>query len=139
MTRRHFAALALFALVGCGSPPAKPLSPVEITGRLSVEGKPFGNVMLTLHPQDADAQGQRPTALVKADGTFAVSCLPGKYKVTLSPLPHGPGDAGPGTGTTPGATAAAGIPATYSMATSTPWAIVVGDTPGQEFKHVVSK
>ena len=138
MTRRHFAALALVVFVGCGAPHAK-LSPVDITGRLTVEGKPFGNVMLTLHPQDSDVQGQRPTALVNADGVFATRCLPGKYRVTLSPLPHSPGDAGPGAGTTPGAAAAAGIPSAYSSAASTPWTIVVGDSENKEFKHTVSR
>jgi hypothetical protein len=112
--------------------------PVDITGRLTAGGKPFGNVMLTLHPQDAAAQGQQPVALVKADGTFAVRCLPGQYKVTLSPLPRAPGAGGPGATGKPEETVG-GVPAVYTTAADTPWAITVRGVGSEEFLHTVGR
>lgn len=135
---RPLVMLTLFAAVGCGPKQAPPAGPVDITGRLTAGGKPFGNVMLTLHPQDAAAQGQQPVALVKADGTFATRCLPGSYKVTLSPLPRAPGDGGPGAAGKPDETVG-GVPSAYTTAANTPWAITVKESGNEEFRHNVMK
>jgi hypothetical protein len=139
--------LVLLPLVGCGPPPAATRPPVDIGGKMTTaQGKGVGNVMLTLHPQDADAKGQQPMALVKADGTFATRCIPGTYKVTLTPLPNAPGDGSPGAGTAPppaggtgsgmpgGNQTVGGIPAAYTNAASTPWQITVKDGANDEFK-----
>lgn len=144
--------LLLLPLAGCGPPPAATRAPVDVTGKVTTAvGKPFGNVMLVLHPQDADAKGQQPTVLVKADGTFAASCTPGVYKVTLTPLPNGAGgEGGPGVGGTAPPTAAGnphpggnqtvgGIPAAYTNAASTPWQITVKESGNDEFKLAFAK
>ncbi len=98
MIRSFLPLLVVCSLAGCSGPKPEPgPTPVDITGKVQTAvGRPVGNVMLTLHPQSADAQGQRPTVPVKADGSFAASCLPGTYKVTLTPLPNAPGDGAPG-------------------------------------------
>lgn len=152
MTRRTLLPLLLFLpAVGCGPPQAATKAPVDIAGRVATaQGKAVGNVMLTLHPQDADAKGQQPMVLVKADGTFAVSCIPGSYKVTLTPLPNAPHGEGPGGGTAPppaggtnpnmpGNQTVGGIPAAYTNSASTPWQITVKDSGNDEFKLSYAK
>jgi hypothetical protein len=126
---------------------------VDISGKVTTaQGKAVGNVMLTLHPQDADAKGQRPMVQVQADGTFAASCVPGVYRVTLTPLPNAPHGEGPGAGTAPpppaggtnpgmpgGAQFVGGIPAAYTNAASTPWQITVKQGANDEFKLAFGK
>jgi hypothetical protein len=138
VSRRLALLAALLPLVGCGPKQAPTAVPVDVSGRLTAGGKPFGNVMLTLHPQDAASQGQQPVALVKADGTFAARCLPGNYKVTLTPLPRAPGDGGPGDTGRPDETAG-GVPTAYTTAANTPWAITVKEAGNEEFRHAVAK
>ena len=138
MTRRHLLTLALLAAVGC-APKATVPAAVDITGRLSAAGKPFGNVVLTFHPQDAAAQGQQPTTMAKANGTFAVRCLPGTYKVTITPLPRAAGDGGPAAASGPGGPrdVPPGVLAAYATAANTPWTIRVNEGSNPEFTHTL--
>jgi len=88
------AVTVLFAF-GCGtkSAPATP-DPVSVSGTVcDATGKPVANMMLAFRPEDAGNQGQRPMALVNADGKFRTRCLPGKYTVSLTALPRGAGHA----------------------------------------------
>lgn len=85
--------LVALVLVGCGGgkPPRKP---VTILGRVTdAKGKPVGNVMLSFAPMDAANKDERPMAQVASDGLFKADCLPGRYRVTLIPMPKAPGQA----------------------------------------------
>ena len=92
MTR--FLAFLILSLVamGCGSAKPPTAEVVSISGRVTdAKGKPIGNGMLSFAPADPANQADRPMAQVAADGMFSVSCLPGRYKVTLVPLPKAAG------------------------------------------------
>lgn len=155
MTRRPLLPLLLLLpAVGCGPSQPATKAPVDIAGRVATaQGKAVGNVMLTLHPQDADARGEQPMVLVNGDGTFATRAIPGTYKVTLTPLPNAPHGGGPGAGTGPPAPAGGsgppgmpggnqtvgGIPAAYTNSSSTPWTITVKESGNDEFKLSYAK
>jgi hypothetical protein len=71
------------------------------------DGKPVANMVLTFHPADEATKTARlATAVLPTDGSFAVECLPGRYKVTLAAIPKGAGTAsteGPGAAPAPAA------------------------------------
>lgn len=96
------AVLAVLASAGCMGRSAAP--PVTISGKLVMaSGQPLARTVLVFFPHDA-ATGQRPTAHTDAAGHFATTGPAGRYKVTLTPLPTGAGQADPGSGevTVPG-------------------------------------
>jgi hypothetical protein len=85
--------LALLALAGssCGRGHGrKPVYPVR--GQVSYGGKPIPGAVIVFHAQnDPELAGMRPTAHVKADGSFAVTtydsgdgCPAGVYALTVS-------------------------------------------------------
>jgi hypothetical protein len=75
-------ALALCLAGGCGQQPA---APVAVAGRVvASDGKPFPRLVLSFHPQDESNRRNMPSAVPNpADGKFSLTCLPGRYKVTL--------------------------------------------------------
>lgn len=75
--------LLTLALIGCdsvGATASKNPDPVEISGKVSLAGKPVSNVVLNLQPTESGAQA---TADVK-DGIFKATVTPGKYTYFLS-------------------------------------------------------
>ena len=69
--------LSLLLCVGCGSSGTPQPAPVSVSGKLEMsDGKPIGNLLLTLHPME----GQHPAYIpVGEDGTFKVDTISGKY------------------------------------------------------------
>ena len=58
-------------------------APVEVTGKLTKGGQPFGDVILMLQP----LQTGHPVPLtVKPDGSFKGSIVPGKYAYYITPV-----------------------------------------------------
>jgi hypothetical protein len=68
---------------------------VPVTGRLLIEGRPAGGAYIQFHPEGENSQAPRPSARVKADGSFELStplagtvapragAPPGRYGVTV--------------------------------------------------------
>jgi len=81
---------------GCGK--SLPEQPVQVRGKvLNADGTPLAERVIALHPQEASNKNNSPSGLVDKEGAFSLSCLRGRYKVTLRPIPHkGGGGAGPG-------------------------------------------
>src|SRR5262245_4701855 len=105
--RRMAAALLALApalMLGCGG--QQPGQPVDVQGLVSgPDGKPAPRIVLKFQPLDeALQQSKIPVAVTEKDGKFAVSCLPGRYRVTATGLPtHAGGPPSTGPGGTPGA------------------------------------
>src|ERR1700736_594333 len=77
----------LVALVGCGS---QPLEPVPVSGKVEYQGgKPLGVVVLAFHPLDDSNKKNYPTKETDKDGKFSLTCLKGRYKVTIASIPKG--------------------------------------------------
>lgn len=79
--------LAIASVSGCG--PAKGQL-YSVTGTLKVNGKPAENALILLHPKTTTKETVRPSARVKADGTFDVTTFEagdgaeaGEYIVTV--------------------------------------------------------
>jgi len=86
------------ALAGCGggSSEGPRLPTIPVKGKLTIDGKPAGNLMLTFSPVAADqsedkAVNKTVSALVKQDGTFVLQTYKendgapvGSYKVTVT-------------------------------------------------------
>jgi hypothetical protein len=69
--------LALLALVGCGAGTTKVEDPLEISGTITLDGKPLTDVNITFLPT---ASGQiQGSSVVKKDGKFAAKVMVGKY------------------------------------------------------------
>lgn len=90
----------LVLLTGCSK---KAPAPVSLKGKVVfADGKPVANMILSLHPDDEATKHERLQSVVlPAEGTFEFTCLPGRYKATLGPIPKGAGDATAGPGTAP--------------------------------------
>src|SRR5262249_7535875 len=105
--------------------------PVEVAGRVeSSSGKPIDNAVVTFHPADeSNKRGNLLSAPVQK-GQFSGRCLPGRYKVTLTPLAGGTanpaGGASPSAGTTPDKGVST-IPESYRSAATTPLEVTVPD------------
>ena len=130
MSRARSAALALAAgllLGGCGKP--GPPDPVEVAGRVEYgAGRPVTTAVVTFHPAgESNKRGALLSAVVK-EGRFSGKCLPGPYKVTITPLAGGTvnpaGGSSPSGGTTPGK-GGGSIPEHFRSVTSTPWSVDV--------------
>ena len=82
--------LLIFLLTSC-SPKEEGMKLYPVTGKVLLNDKPTEGAMVVLYAQNpASDLKQPPTAIVKADGTFAVGTLkpedgapPGNYKVTI--------------------------------------------------------
>src|SRR5262249_60604628 len=92
-------------------------------------GRPAPPTTLIFYPQDQATRRKVPTVVPDpGDGTFRVSCVPGKYKVTLVPggsatpaKPGGPEGAPAG----PAPRSPWGLPESYQSASSTPWLVEI--------------
>jgi hypothetical protein len=88
-----------FTLAGCSKEPSA--KPVPVKGKLlSADGQPVANMVLTFHPQEDANKTNSPQGVTDKDGAFHCDCLPGKYKVTVVPVPtrHGTIAEGPAPG-----------------------------------------
>jgi len=79
----------LFALAGCGSKD-EAAGFVPVSGNITVNGNPTGNVLLTFVPQ-GDTKGNGGSGTTDSTGRYEVTTpqgqkglLPGKYKVVAS-------------------------------------------------------
>jgi hypothetical protein len=123
--------LGLLVLAGgCGKKPAP--APVPFVGQvLTTEKKPVGGLVLTLHPGEERNRSNQPSVFLK-EGRFEGTCLPGRYKVTLAPLPA-QGGAGPAggedatAGKAPGTSTMPNVPAKYRDAQHSPWEVTIPD------------
>jgi hypothetical protein len=69
---------------GCGGK-MQP-SPVPVQGRvLGRDGKSIGPVIVIFWPEDSK-NNRMATGTCEPDGSFRLKCVPGKYKVTISPI-----------------------------------------------------
>jgi len=95
-TRRAWLTVLILAAVGCAKskPPAPP--PVAVSGKVVFAGsKPVVNMVISLHPQDEPNASNRPSGALDKDGRFKIdAAIPGRYKVTLAPIPSQAGSAG---------------------------------------------
>lgn len=83
--RNALLVLSLLMCVGCGSSGTPQPTPVTVNGKLEMsDGKPIGNLLLTLHP----LEGQHPAYIpVGEDGTFKVETISGKYSYFVGKSP----------------------------------------------------
>jgi hypothetical protein len=128
------AALVVLVAGGCASKSA-PAKRVSVAGKIvAADGKPIGNLVITFHAQEAANADARPTGHVKADGSFNLEnqFLPGRYKVTVVPIPsqHGTAESGGLLTDAPGVNAGgAKTPAdrlaSYRNSSGSPWEVDV--------------
>src|SRR6266851_2378267 len=79
------AMLAGLLVTGCAQPPA---APVAVKGRATrADGKPITRMVITFNPREDQNKKNRPSAVLDAKGQFQLDCLPGRYKVTVAPIP----------------------------------------------------
>jgi hypothetical protein len=122
------ALVAALLASGCAK---KPPEEVDVAGRVEdAGGKPVAHVLVRFHPQDVDPSYAKVlTRVTKSDGTFTGTCFPGRYKVTMVPIPAGSGGSDPGAGAlaTPdkGPTS---MPSRYTSPTETPWEETIPDS-----------
>lgn len=75
--------LTIFSL-GCGGK-VQP-KPVPVRGKVvGIETKSLGKVTVIFWPEDTKTN-RGGSAVCEADGSFYLQCLPGSYKVTISPI-----------------------------------------------------
>jgi hypothetical protein len=81
----------VLTMFGCA---AKPPPAVLVKGSVVRGGQPLENIVIRFWPVDPALQEKikTPEAATGSDGTFSLSCPPGKYRVTLfaAPIPGGP-------------------------------------------------
>lgn len=82
---RVVALFALALLAGCESTPPAKADPVDVSGTVTMNGKPVGGVTIEFFPTSAmQAQG---FAKLKADGKFSVKLVPGNYTYAFEGSP----------------------------------------------------
>ncbi|MFO0877526.1 MAG: hypothetical protein U0840_09140 [Gemmataceae bacterium] len=82
MMRKLLPLLGLVLLVGCGGvTPSKTADSVDITGRVTLGGKPVSDVVLNLIPTVAG--GQQATLPI-TNGGFQGKAVPGKYTFLIA-------------------------------------------------------
>jgi hypothetical protein len=72
---RHAILFAALVLAGCGVDPGRNPDPVEVSGRVSLRGKPVGDVVLNLQATGEGVQAALPVT----GGTFKGTVVPGTY------------------------------------------------------------
>jgi hypothetical protein len=79
---------------GCGGK-AGTKPPAAVKGRVLRNGEPLArSVVLTFYPleEESGIKGTASAVTAENDGSFSVECVPGTYKVTISPIPTGRGN-----------------------------------------------
>ena len=92
MPLRLLALTAALGLItaGCSGPPAAPVQTVaEVTGKVTVGGKPGAQIGLTFYPV-SETEGREEKSGTNPDGTYTVRLVATKYKVTFDAMPGGP-------------------------------------------------
>ncbi len=123
--------------IGCNKKPVLPPS-VEVTGQVTfANGQPVSDVIVSFHAHDEiSARGKKPTGVVDQSGKFTIKDVtPGRYKITLAPIPTQHGGAAPNSGelSAPGKPEAkSAIPSQYMSADSSPWTVTVESSPKLE-------
>lgn len=85
--RRSFFVMILICLfIGCQYKVAIMGEPVSVSGKLTKDGKPLGNVTLMLQPVET---GHMVPMAVGSDGAFKGTVVPGKYAYYLAPSDGG--------------------------------------------------
>jgi hypothetical protein len=119
------------AIPGCSRAKPAEAAPVAVSGRVvNSAGKPITGMLVSLHAQEGVHAGDRPSAPLDRDGRFSLTCIPGRYKVTLAPIPIHHGNAeGNGELAAPAAKRPeppkGGVPRRYSDAQSSPWDVTI--------------
>ena len=73
-------ALAAVASAGCGGPPPAPRQTIiDVSGKLTLGGKPVDRATMTFYPQDAANPEETPSGVEK--GSYKASLRAGKYTV----------------------------------------------------------
>jgi Carboxypeptidase regulatory-like domain len=132
-----FLLIGVVPCAGCNAKPTLP-PPVEVTGQVTfADGQPVSDVIISFHAADeTTARGKKPTGVADKAGKFTINDVtPGRYKVTLAPIPTQHGGASPKSGelSAPGKPdVKLAIPAQYLSAESSPWMISVESPPKVE-------
>jgi hypothetical protein len=137
MRRAAGVIVALAVVLGGCRKKKEVLAPVAIKGKVErADGLALKGLMIAFHPdEESNKRGRLLLAPLDEDGAFAGDCLPGRYKVTLTPIPkHGgaPLGAGGAPGTGPASLPEVDFPASYLKADTTPWKDVVVPAGGTE-------
>lgn len=136
------ALLCLLVIQGCSKKAAIP-APVDVAGEVVYsDGKPVADLIIAFHADDeTSAKGRIPSGVLDRNGKFAISSVtPGRYKVTLAPIPMHAGEPAnasqlnsPGKGDQKIA-----VPGEYLNSNSTPWKATI-ESPPQSMKFVVER
>jgi hypothetical protein len=111
-------------LLGCKQ---RPPAAVAIKGKAQYEGgKPVAEMILTFHPLDESNKNTRPVQVTDKQGNFSLTCVKGRYKVTLAAVPKGPAGGGPSGGNVPGPDS--DINNAYRDREKTPWLVDVPES-----------
>jgi hypothetical protein len=116
-----FSVIIVVLVAGCGRD--LPIKSVTVRGKVvGRPGKSVGPAAVIFWPENSK-KNPGGTAACETDGSFSLECLPGKYRVTVSPIrPKG------ATAPPPPQGSEARIPTKYQNALSTPLIVNVPET-----------
>jgi hypothetical protein len=134
-------AMTASLLAGCAKPKPPP-PPVPISGKVVfANGKPVAGLVIFLHPLEPQNASTSPNGALDKDGKYSLSAIPGRYKVTLLPIPGQASSAGGPDSALPakGETKKAPDPMTrYRDATASPLELIVPPNGGELDKLTVN-
>jgi hypothetical protein len=126
MSGKFFLLALLLAAAGCGKKPAP--VPVPVKGRVEfARERPKALLVLKLHPLEDKNAAANPVIPIQSDGSFANSCLPGRYKATLVAAPLGGADPARGGNIGVGAAPTDPVLFAYGNKDTSPWEVTVTD------------
>jgi hypothetical protein len=117
-----------FLHIGCGKAPLP--APVAVKGRVELAGnKPPPRLVVIFHPREEHIRNVPSAAVDGKGGEFSTFCEPGRYHVTVAPVPIGSAVGTTGSDPTPGRAPTGGklegIPSRYRDPENTPWEVLV--------------
>jgi hypothetical protein len=135
-----WAAAGLLAISGCTRKPELP-APVDVTGEVKfADGRSITGMIICFHADDElTGRGKSPTGVLDEAGKFAISGVtPGRYRVTLAPIPVGAGQAANAKQlNSPGQVdKKTAVPGEYLNSGSTPWRATI-ESPPKTLKFVL--